>query len=209
MSRRIIQPTTSPRSAGFTLMELVVVLMIFALVAVLGLQALTGSLRARDRIGEADRATSELTFALSLLRSDLEAAVPLLFYPPGGGIESAFRIAPGQDEFAISVSPAIRDPGETVAPPGRVIWSIDRNAGKIYRQTWPVLIPASPALAAPKVEIGTGFTDLAIRTMTPARLWVAGADPDLLGTAAALPLAIEIVIDSARFGPLPTLVAYP
>ncbi|MGR3696731.1 MAG: PulJ/GspJ family protein, partial [Roseovarius sp.] len=45
---------------GLTLLELVAVLAIFSLVAVMGLQALSGMMRARDRLTDADEQAAAL-----------------------------------------------------------------------------------------------------------------------------------------------------
>lgn len=195
---------------GFTLMELVVVLMLFALVATFSLQAMTGTLRFRDSLAGLDDDTKDVTQMLSLLRSDLTDAVPLLFFSPGGQSSSAIEIAPSQDQIAMSVSGNFDLAGQSTAGFARVIWRFKSGSNQITRQVWPVLIPASSDLASPEVVISNDITGMSFRTLSAVSGWISGGEPDASsGRSNALPRAIEITVETARFGRLNTLVSYP
>lgn len=198
-----------PKDQGMTLMELIVVLAVFGLVAILSLQALSGTLRHRDRLVEIDKKTSSITMMLSLLRSDLNAAAPLLFHAPDGSIQSAFAINPAQTQLGFSVSGRVDLPGEASARIGRVIWRYDTRQDQLIRQSWPVLIPADTTSLSPEVVLADGITGMEIRTFEPSRGWVSGTDPNVSGTSSNLPLAVDVILQTADFGRISTLVSYP
>ena len=67
------------RDRGLSLIELVAAMAIFALVAVMGAQALGGMIRLRQGIAARSAEAAALDRTASLLRADLAAVVPMLF----------------------------------------------------------------------------------------------------------------------------------
>lgn len=154
---------------GLTLIELVVAMSVFALIAVMGLQSLNGSLRIRDRLaGIADTAET-LGQGAGLLRHDVQSAVPMLFYPAGRGQPRSAVQALGQG-FSLSI--ATRN--ETGAPLGRVDWRFDKASGTLMRRRWPTLYPASDDQASPEVAAWPGVTALRLRSYWQGVGWVDG-----------------------------------
>ncbi len=210
---------TGRRDHGITLIELVVAMALFALVAVMGLQALTGTLHLRDRLVETDSGNAALSLTLTLMRHDLGAMLPLLFYPPGAAPRSSLEVSQDGQVLAFSTS------GQADLPPldgggfHRIQWRFDPARQMLLRQAWPVLYPRDSASAGPEVEYLTGVTGFALRSHWPQIGWVAGADSGLAPSAepagggdsdrgavlpesysSALPEAVEVTIDTARFG---------
>ena len=164
------------RDAGITLLELVVVLSLFALVAVMGLQALNGAMLADQRLRKVDTETAQMARALTLLRNDLKAADSRSFWPPGADEPKRAFIdlsaADGVLEFTISGQPVL--PGTQAAGFSRVIWRHDRETDRLTRQVWPVLRPATDRAQAPEVEMMQGIVGLNLRAFTGEELgWVA------------------------------------
>lgn len=199
---------------GLTLLELVAVLAIFAMVAVAGLQAVTAAVRARDRIGLADAATTEIARALTLLRADLKALADQPFLPPGAGApaEPAFLARPEDGWFALSVAGQAVLPGVQAAGLARVIWRLDRATGRLTRRVWPVLRPADARAAGPEVVLLDDVRALGLRVRPETGGWQPPAAPSPAlqrpGGAPALPRAIEVTLHSARHGPLVVVVSY-
>ncbi|WP_306131409.1 type II secretion system protein GspJ [Roseivivax marinus] len=135
---------TTGTDRGLTLIELVVAMGVFALVATMGLQALTGTLRARDRITEAAEGTERLAVATSLLRADLERLVPLLDRPADGGARSA--IAWDNGALGLSLAGVPRIGGADVPGFARVRWSVAAD-GTLMRAQRATLFPAQPGEA--------------------------------------------------------------
>lgn len=195
--------------AGMTLIELILVLAVFALIATMSLQALSGTLRSRDRLVALDQKSKDITLALTLLRADLRAAVPLVFHAPDGQDKPAVLIPSRADGLALSLSGRLGLPGEKLAGLGRVIWRFDPRLGEISRQSWPVLIPADSTSLSPEVVLATGITGLEVRQLTPELRWITGPNPNVSGASGTLPRALNVIVTSAEFGPLSTLVSYP
>lgn len=212
------------RDQGLTLIELVVAMAIFALVAVMGIQALTGSMRMRDRLAQIDSQTAELGLALDLLRADLGAVVPMLFYPPEGGApRSALFLSPDGHSLSLSLAgqPGLR--AEASAGLQRAEWRVEDGA--LYRRIWPALYPAPGQAAAPWVQVLDGVKDWSVRSYWAEIGWVGGVEsgkpisaPDVTGTdqdgallgvansySSALPLAIEVTLTTESFGPITIL----
>lgn len=204
---------------GLTLLELVVAMAIFALVAVMGLQALTGALRMRDRLAGIDTDTAELGFALGLLRRDMGALVPLVFYPPGAAPRSALDPGPGGRSLGLSL--AGQPDLQPVPGPGlqRVEWRLDPATNELRRRVWPTLYPAGAGDVAPDMVVLRGVRGLSLRTYWPDPGWVegsisfAGAAPSVADDdtpedlrrlpnsySGALPQALELTLDTADHG---------
>ena len=209
---------------GLSLIELVVALSIFALVAVMGMQSLTGTLRARDRLTEIDTETAELSQALSLLRNDLSAAVPMLFYPPGAAPASALDQVGTTLHLSVAGQP--HSPGAQTDR-HRVEWRLDPATGTLTRRAWPTLIPRDASQADPEITVLEDVEALTLRTLWPDIGWVDGHTPPL-GTitiiqtpeidsdgpgavpaayVSTLPLAAELTLERAGQGPLRLLQA--
>lgn len=187
-------------SAGFTLVELVAALAIFALVAVMATQALNGALRQRDALAARDDAAAALGRSLALMRRDLEAALPLGFLPAGADTrEPALRVigdAPGG--FALSIGGHPRLPGEPGAGMARVLWRVDPAREVLTRRHWPSLAPTRRNAGGPARDMLEDVTALAI---APLGEWDGQIeDPD------ALPPGFEVVLQTRRHGRLRLVV---
>ena len=182
------------KTRGLTLIELVAALALFALVAVMGLQALSANLRMRDRLTGMEQQAAELSLGLSLLRNDLSALLPLLFHPAGGGSRSAIHLS--QDGLTLSFSIG----GQPELPTGagqdlgqdvglglhRVEWRLDVARQQLLRRVWVVMSPASEQSVSPEVVYLSGVTGFSLRSNWPELGWLPGvvssaprAAPDL------------------------------
>lgn len=204
-------PPRRAQDRGLTLLELVAVLSIFAMVAVMGLQALGGMMRARDRITDADEKAAALSRGLVLLRNDLKSVAALAFWPPESiEAEPAFldqSADEGRLVFSTSGQPVL--PDDQAAGQARVIWRYDREDERLIRQVWPVLRPASEAALAPETVI---FDNIAsFRVSAYAGLeegWVAGWGVPGPLPRPDLPDAVDIRFDSDVYGPLRVMVRF-
>lgn len=197
----------NPYDRGITLIELVVVLAVFALIATMSLQALSGTLRQRDRLLALEAETADITLALTLLRADLQAAAPLVFHPPNAPAQSALTVLAGGRGMALSVSGRFDVTRVGGAGLGRVIWRL--QDGNLTRQSWPTLIPATSAQQSPVVVMARGITGFELRRLTPDLHWQTGPDVNAGAGSSHLPRAINVILDSATLGRISTLVGYP
>ena len=212
---------------GLTLIELVVALGVFALVAVMGVQSLSISLNLRDRLSASASETDALGQGVALLRNDLSAALPLLFYRPGKGAPaSALRPFRGGQGFSLSVGgqPGIvQSSGAADATQKqRVDWRYHPNSQSLTRQAWPTLYPVNASQQGPEMPVFEGVTSLAFRSFWAGQGWVPGLIPpaDAALNAAnvsagdgdrnsgvapeiysdTLPHAVEITLEIREFG---------
>lgn len=191
------------RTHGFSLLELVVVLAIFALVALMGVQVIRASVGADRRLTEISETSGELALALALLRRDLAAGIGLPFYPESGGAESALRV--GQGGFALSVS-GLGGAEQGGSGLGRVVWRLDAGDGRLTRQVWTTLSPGGARAAGPQVVMLDGVDEITVESFSLQSGWRQGfaADPR---DPNALPRGLRVRLDHRRFAQLETLVS--
>lgn len=172
------------KDKGMTLIELVVAMAIFALVAVMGLQGLAGMLRIRDRLAEVDQGATALSQTIALMRNDLTAVMPMRFFPPDGPSRGALRQDADGTLFALSIAgqpdlAQVRGTGQL----HRAIWQVDTSTATLSRQVWRTLTPANITARTPAVDILTGVTDLRVRSYWQGQGWINGATNPLLANA--------------------------
>lgn len=202
------RPQAPNSDRGISLIELVLAMAIFALVAVMGAQALTGMIRMRDGLTSRSSQTAALAEVTSLLRADLSALVPMLFYPPDRAApQAALRFRRRGDTTVLALSrgglaqfDSSRTGGLGSQPPGlnaglnaglktglktgRVEWRLQNGA--LSRRFWLSLIPADPRSRLQTgqqlgAELG-GISALRLRSYWPQIGWVDGATTQGLGS---------------------------
>lgn len=226
---KITRPTTR-NTKGLTLIELVVAMAVFALVAIMGLQSLTGSVRMRDRLVDISSQTDQLSLGLARLRNDLSGALPMVFFPPDQPRpSSALRSTGTGFQLSIGNQPALNATagGRDALPKGRVIWQFKEREGQLTRTAWPTLWPVVASQQGAEVVVLEGITGIGFRSFWEGEGWVqglvppqgsnraqnsGGADEDSVGVAtenysSSLPYAMEVTLETAQYGPI-TLVEY-
>ena len=168
---------------GLTLIELVVAMALFSLVAVMGMQTLNGTIRTRDALGGRDDRDRALAVTLAQLRSDLDRAAPMLFHAPDGPPQSALSLDRAGAVMGLTVSAL----DGTMAPFQRVEWRYDRATGGLSRASWPVTAPGSDAQRSPDRLLLTGVESFRLRSYWEGQGWVEGAAGVLVGPVAGGP----------------------
>lgn len=130
-------PTTSPvrRFSGFTLLELLVAVAIFGVMAALAYGGLRGVLAAREETGAVAERLGDLQLAVSLMTRDLQQAVPRPIRGAHGDVAGALLGTPRTVELtrAGHANPT----AARRATLQRVRWSV--ADGTLTRWSWPVL----------------------------------------------------------------------
>lgn len=205
------------RDRGLSLIELVVAMALFALVAVLGTQTLNVTLKSRDALSALDNRARDLNVALALLRGDLERAAPVVIFQAGAAPKSALASAGvGQVSLSVHALPAID--GGVGTPFERVSWRLDPGSGQLMRR--------SHSTGAERLVL-TGVNSLRIRSFHKGHGWVLGigtglkqntpdvSDGDTSFAKVAnrfsdsLPMALELTLDVAGIGEIPMLEVLP
>jgi len=129
------------RSRGFTLLEMVVAISIFAIIAAISYSALNNFLDARAHITSANERLRSLQTVFALLEQDLRYAVNRSVRNEYGDLEPAFIGGPDQP---LAAGERLRLTTARPAPVGpglhqltRVAWRLDD--GTLYRVAWRVL----------------------------------------------------------------------
>ncbi|WP_147114508.1 type II secretion system protein GspJ [Tateyamaria sp. syn59] len=212
---------------GLTLIELVVAMALFALVAVMAVQSLSGIVRTSDRLAEIDDANATLGVTLALLRNDVSSVVPMRFYPP----QSAPLSAVWQNEagtmigLSLGGQPTVED---AATDRHFAEWRFRPEDGTLRRRHWPTLLPPDVGQVTDEYIVMRGVTGFTLQTYWPGTGWVDGhlpplttqirqqatnaLDQDRAVVAPAayfsnLPAAVRIVIGTAQWGDLPLVQA--
>jgi len=190
------------REAGFSLLELVAVLSIFALVSLIGVQVIQATVRSSTRLAEVSENSKEVSLAMALLRQDMNAALGRVFTPPNGGTEPALKAGPGT-QFSLTVG-GLAGLQPNSSGQGRVIWRLDRGSGRLMRRVITSLTPGDNR--APEVAVLSDVQSMDLFSFQAQSGWQPGfaGDPR---EPAALPLGLRVRIDLARVPGLEAVVS--
>lgn len=191
--------------SGVSLIEMLVVLTLFATVALIGTSVLAQLLRNERQLAEQGRQADRLAYALALLRADLRAALAVPFQAPDGAVHPAFDAPAGTTGFALSLG-GQAEPFDTGPGTARVIWRLDASADVLVRERWPSLTPKAPEMQSPPVPILPGVRAIMVEGYSAATGWTQGF-PRQGAPPGTLPLALRVTLTHRDFGPLQTVVA--
>ncbi|MDX9739848.1 MAG: type II secretion system minor pseudopilin GspJ [Gammaproteobacteria bacterium] len=186
------------RSTGFTLLELLIALAIFAIMSVVAYGGLRTVLEARDRAAASADRLAELQLAFTIIGRDFEQAIDRPIRDEFGDREPAMQ---GTEDGLELTRGGWRNPaGLQRSELQRVAYSLEGE--ELLRQTWQVLDrtqgsePRSTALLA-------GVEELSLRYLDANRewrdFWPTGP-ATMPGAEGALPIGIEISITTERWG---------
>ena len=192
--------------SGLSLLELTAAMAVFALVAVMGVQALGAAVRFQEQLSTRDARSWAIAEALVLLRRDLEAMAPLPFAPPTGAPEPAMQANEASGRFALSLSGQPVLPGTQETGQGRAEWQLQPGSGTLTRRYWPTLAPFDRRAAGPELTVFEEVDALSLRLLTGDG-WQNGFGLDPKARPTALPQAVDLRLQTRRFGELRVMVA--
>ncbi|WP_299421829.1 type II secretion system protein GspJ [uncultured Shimia sp.] len=173
-------PPKTQSDLGLSLIELVVALALFALVAIMGAQGLSGMLRLRDGLQDRGETSAELVQAISLLRRDVSSAVPMPFFSPDDGpILSALTEDSGGFSLSIGGQPTLHSDRKSQPILHRVTWRFQPSSGRFIRQRWATLTPLNTSALGPEVPVLEGVTGIRLRSYWGELGWINGLRPPL------------------------------
>lgn len=179
------------QEAGFTLLELMAVLAIYALIAIVSLQVLSGALRNQGRAELAMNDATEAVAVLTVLRRDLEAMAP-----------AAASLATGPGPFSSEAGGRIRIIRASQASGAgdgieAVEWYVDRTTGTLWR-----IVGEPEGYAAPKaVRMLEGLETWNVQTLSEQGDWVS-ANSWHAADVGDFPRAVEVLLRTAALGDL-------
>jgi general secretion pathway protein J len=187
---------------GFTLLELVVAISIFAIVGTMAYRGYAESASNAERARDQARRLQAVQLAVRTMVMDFRLLAPRPVREPVG---DGFRPALTRDESGASLVELTRAGWSNTAgtPRGtlqRVAYALDN--GKLVRLYWPVL-DRTLATEPVRRELVGDVERVALRYMNASRVWVDSWPP--LGAPGEVgfrqrPLAVEIVIEFKDFG---------
>jgi len=191
---------------GFTLLEVMVAIIIFALMAAIAYSGLNNVLLARTKTEEHSRDLQQLQSAMNWLARDIEQTIDR-------GVRSEYGepLAPliGND-FEGYLIELTRDGWRNPANHARsnlqrVAYAVRDQ--KLVRAYWRVLDRAEDSKPYEQALLD-GVTGIEIRYLTDGDEWQTSWPPEALGTGtptATLPRAVEVNIDTKLFGKITRL----
>ena len=192
---------------GFSLIELVVALSIFAVVGLMAQQGLVTMLRGSERLSERAEELAELQVAVARITRDIENATARPWRSGVRQAEPPFTLARGGADLTV-VRTAPPDPtGEAVSAFLRVVYAASTTEpNRVRRAEWrrvdaPPSQPDRTGLVSPLVT-SVQFSAL------DGRSWVTAWPPETAATdGKPLPDAVAIEITTTRWGRLRRIVA--
>lgn len=193
------------RRDGFTLIEVLVALGIFALVALLGYRGLSSMIGAEAHLGAEAARWQHLERFLSEFENDILYAAPRGGRDAGGVLQPALRGVPAvksNEEAHLSVTRFHQGSGLTTGTPQRVGYSF--APPEVALLVWPTL-DIAPRTRPERITVLEGVREASARYLDKAGVWHA-AWPS--GNARdEMPLAVELTLDIDGAGRITRLIA--
>ena len=185
MSALVAGPAGDGDVRGFTLVELLVAIMLFALLSAAATALLSFGVDARSRTAERLDALASVTRTRALLIADLGQAAPRLWRDENGAVQPAFT---GEPNVLRLVRRGWRnDGGAPRASLQRVEYRL--NGDRLERLSWPLVDGSAPN--PPALTVG-GITALRLRFHSDGR-WLDRWAPEAQD---GLPDAVEVTLAS-------------
>lgn len=194
MKRSGIQTSRGFAQQGFTLIEMLIALTIFGMLTAAGVALLSVSARTQETSDRLLAEFGQVRRLNALLTADLGQAATRLHRDTEGRTRRAFAGADGQDDMLLLFVRRGWDDGESGPSAQRVGYRV--AAGQLQRVAFSRVDGAGRATVSPLVD---RVQSVRLRYRDERGDWrPQWADPD----PTRLPSAVELVVDSARYGPV-------
>jgi len=204
--------STTPAVAGFTLLELLVAMAIFAIVGMMALTGYTQLQQQSEYVDQRLERVREVQRAVQTLVQDLEQLEPRPIREPVGDQRIPAVLSGDSVDYGLQLTRAgwSNTAGLPRATLQRVGYRVDQDG--LWRDHWPVL-DRTQATVPVQVKLLTGVRSVKFRFMNQTREWVlrwpvSGPTPSADGDRSR-PAAVEFVIDLEDWGEIRRVVEVP
>lgn len=201
---------TRPREAGFTLIEVLVAMLLFAIMSALAYGSYKNAREQSDALEATAARTRELQTAVATMVIDLEQLMPRPARElVGDGYRPALRNGAGGVALELTRGGYPNGAGLPRGTLQRVSYELEGS--KLIRQSSAV-VDATPSTPMVRRELLGRVTSLTFRFLNQSRVWVDSwpppdTPPEQLGHLR--PLAVEFTLETEDFGKIVRLVEVP
>lgn len=198
---------------GFTLLELLIALSIFAVIAAIAYNGLNQVLATRNRADVQANNLADLQRAFTYLERDIEQTVPREIRDGYGDLQPALVGNITGDYLLEITHTGWRNPANNPRSNlQRVAYTVRDE--KLIRAIW-YMLDRSQDSKPYESELMSGVKDFEMRYMNKSHEWVSGWPDDLSGSGPgnkpdlSPPLAVEVTIESKVFGKITRVFSLP
>ena len=195
------------RQAAFTLVELLVALAIFAVLAGFAYRGLNAMLESREALAQESRKWRDLSVFVGRIERDLSAVLDRTALGASGTqlapVSSSIEATDGREGLALTRSGAPLHEN-ALAAPQRIAYRL--NGGSVERLAWNS-VDAAPRAEPAAVPVLSGVQDLAFRFLDPRGEW--RNTWGLPGSPERVPAAVEVTLQLAGGEKLVRLLDMP
>lgn len=201
------------RSRGFTLLEILIALAIFALLAVMAYGGLSSVLRTREITESRADALNQLVMVYRVMQRDIEQLVPRRIRDEFGDVQEPLMGGSTIGRVIELTRGGWRNPiGQRRSTLQRVAYRID-DEGTLMREYWVALDRAQDAKPLEQALL-EGVTSIEFRFLNADNEWQTEWPPPVFGQGrpedqVVLPMATEVNVDLEEWGKIRWLFRMP
>ena len=194
---------------GFTLLELLIAVSIFALLATIAYGGLGIVLNTREHTEKRAEQLAELQLVLTIMQRDIEQATTRAVRDEYGDSKKAFIGNSESGSYLELTSNGHPNPlNRTRSSLRRIAYHF--SEGELSRSNWPTL-DSAPGATPNRETLLSDLTDARFRYLDPDRKWQQSWPPEAPeGTKAPIrPIAVELTLEYKRWGEIKRLFRVP